>query len=257
MLGAIIGDVIGSRFEFHNHFSKEFDLFTDSNTLTDDTICTIAIADCFMNGSEDFATYLRRYCIEQIHAGYGTMFKEWLQDPTMGAYDSWGNGGAMRVSSVAYVVNTMEEAMDMAKRTCMVTHSHPEGIKGAQAVVMAIRLAMKGHDSENIALEIENEFGYDLLPTMADLWETCGEFDVSAKGSVPQAIICALESVSYEDAVRNAVSIGGDSDTIACMAGAIAEIMHGIPDDIKIDGLKRLPVKYIDIVEDFTNKFII
>jgi len=256
MIGAVIGDIIGSVYEMHNHFSKDFPLFNGGNSMTDDTVCTVAIADCLMNGNDDFDVYLRKYCLENIHAGYGGMFIKWLKDDSIGAYDSWGNGGAMRVSSVAYVATTLEEAMDMAKRTCMVTHSHPEGIKGAQALISAMWFVKEGHNAENIELMIENEFGYDLNQTMEDLWKTYGEFDVSAAGSVPQAIICALRSTSYEDAIRNAVSIGGDSDTIACMAGAIAELMYdGVPDEIKDKAFRALPPKYIAVIDQFTKKY--
>lgn len=260
MLGAICGDIIGSMHEFHNTRSKDFPLFSYGNTMTDDTVCTIAVADCFLNDSEEFDVYLRKYCSENIHAGYGGMFKKWIADPSIGPYESWGNGGAMRVSSVAYVTigKTIEEAMDLAKKTCDVTHNHPEAIKGAQAIVLAMRFAMNGHHPENIRSIIRDEFDFDynMDLSVSDIFDNYTGFDVSARGTVPQAIICAVESTSYEDAIRNAVSIGGDSDTIACMAGSIAEIMHGIPDDIKINATKHLPAKYIEVIDEFTKRYI-
>lgn len=255
MLGAIAGDIIGSVYEFHNHFSKDFPLFNYGNSFTDDTVCTIAIADCILNGNGDYDTYLRKHGTRFIHAGYGGMYIKWLQDETMGNYDSWGNGGAMRVSPAAYVDDDIDVILDTAKDTCIVTHSHPEGIKGAQAVVTAMYHTMAGNTPDEIRKFIEDDFGYE-LSTMTELWDTYGNFDVSAAGSVPQAIVCALESTSYEDAVRNAVSIGGDSDTIACMAGAIAEHMHGIPDDIQVRTLKYLPPDYYEIVQQFYARYI-
>ena len=256
MLGAIAGDIIGSVYEFHNHFSKDFPLFNGGNSFTDDTVCTIAIMDCILNGNDDYDVYLRKHGNRFIHAGFGGMFIKWLMDDTIKAYDSWGNGGAMRVSPVAYIDDDIDVVLNIAKDTCMVSHSHPEGIKGAQALVLAMYHAMSGNTPVEIRKIIETDIGYDLSASYTDLVETYGEFDVSAAGSVPQALICALESTSYEDAIRNAVSIGGDSDTIACMAGALAEILHGMPDDIKVMALKHLPPDYIDIVEQFNARFV-
>ena len=256
MLGAICGDVIGSVHEFHNCRSRDFPLFTRDNILTDDTVCTIAIADCFLNDSRDFATYLRKYCAENIHAGYGGMFRGWILDSTMGPYDSWGNGGAMRVSSVANVAETLEEALVLAEETCMVTHSHSDGIAGAQAIITAMFDAKENIDPAKIRANIEREFGYDLSKTTAELCALNLKFDVSAKGSVPLAITAALESVDFEDAMRGAISIGGDSDTIAAMAGGIAEIMHGIPEDIKEETRNRLPVSYHTVIDNYYDRFI-
>ncbi len=257
MLGAIAGDVIGSVYEFHNCRTKNFPLFTRDNTLTDDTVCTIAIADCLMNGKQDFDVYLRKYCLENIHAGYGGMFLKWLQDDTIGPYDSWGNGGAMRVSSVGYIASTRQEAMDLAKATCMVTHSHPDGIAGAQAVAVSMTYALAGDNPADIRAKIETEFGYDLSKTVSELQALKLKFDVSAKGAVPLALVSAFESTDFEDAIRNAVSLGGDSDTIACMAGAIAEILHGgIPEHIKEQTLNRMPASYIQVLNDFYDRYV-
>ena len=251
MLGAIAGDIIGSRFEMANFFSKDFELFTRDNTFTDDTICSVAIADCLLNSlSWNFASYLRHYCREVPHAGYGGMFKRWIGDEAKGPYGSWGNGGAMRVSAIPYIASDGWDAMSIAEKTCNVTHNHPDAINGARALVEAMCFAMDKLPVDRIRLAISEDYEYDLSSSVTDLQNMRLEFDVSAKGTVPLALICALESESFEDAIRNAISVGGDSDTIACMAGGLAEILHGgVPEYIKIEVYNRLPYKYIEIIE--------
>lgn len=235
MLGAICGDVIGSVYEGINVKHTEFPLFRDDCRYTDDTTLTIAVADAIMNG-KDFATTIREYGQAHPLAGYGSSFIAWLDDPSAGPYDSWGNGSAMRVSPVAWLFDTPEEVLEWAKKSAEVTHNHPEGIKGAQAIAMSILLARTGNSKEIIKHHIEDKFGYNLNRTIDEIRPTY-EFDVSCQGSVPESIIAFLESDNYEDCIRKAISIGGDSDTIAAMAGSIAEAYYNdIPREI-IDGV--------------------
>lgn len=252
MLGAIAGDIIGSIYERNNHKSKDFPLFTRDSTFTDDTVCSVAIADCLMNDPRmDFASYLRAYCNQVPHAGYGGMFKQWLQDETMGPYNSWGNGGAMRVSSVYFLeASSLNNLYEVVRATCYPTHNHEDAVSGATAIVIAMYLSSINCHIEEIRSALSEDFEYDLSLSVEDLQNMNLEFDVSARGSVPQALICALESTSYEDAIRNAISVGGDSDTIACMTGAVAEVIHGgVPNEIKKEAYLRLPSKYIEIIE--------
>jgi ADP-ribosylglycohydrolase len=230
MLGAIAGDIIGSIYEHANIKTKEFPLFGDGCRFTDDTVCTIAVADCLLNEG-DFADYLGRYALRYHTRGFGGMFMRWAKQWEREPYDSRGNGSAMRVSSVAHFARDEGEVLRLAEEQSAVTHSHPDGIAGAQATALAMWMAKEGADGPIIRQEITDRFGYDLTQSVDDIreWYT---FDVSCAGSVPQAITCALEATDYEDAIRNAVSIGGDTDTIACIAAGIAEMMFGLPDEI-------------------------
>lgn len=241
MLGAIIGDVVGSRYEFSSEKTKSFELFHPDCRLTDDSVMTIAVgcacADSDLNDEKDFAGsvawYMRRIGRLYPRAGYGGMFARWLASDFMPAYNSFGNGSAMRVSPVAWVAKTLEEAEKLAKWSAEVTHNHPEGIKGAQAVAAAIFLARKGVTKEEIKEYIEKNY-YTLDFTLDEIRPTY-KFDVTCQGSVPQAIQCFLEATDFEDAIRNAVSLGGDCDTQAAMAGAIAEAFYGIPEEIEAE----------------------
>ena len=225
MLGAIIGDIIGSRFERFNYKGKNFELFHESCKMTDDSILTMAVADAYMN-KKDYAATIKEYGRENPLAGYGGSFVGWLDSPDSKPYNSWGNGSAMRVSALAWLINDMAILMYEAKRSAEVTHNHPEGIKGAQAIAAAVLLARSKKDKTFIKDYIEKQFGYNLDRTVKSLVETY-EFDVSCQGSVPEAIICFLESIDFEDCIRTAISIGGDSDTIASMSAAIAEAYYG------------------------------
>jgi ADP-ribosylglycohydrolase len=249
VLGAIVGDIVGSIYEHDNIKSKNFPLFAERATFTDDTVCTVAIADGLLS-SGDFAGHLRTWVRRYPHAGYGGMFLRWAFADDRGPYGSWGNGSAMRVSPVAHSITETEAAMLIAERTAIVTHDHPEAVHGAQAVTMAIRLALQGQGRDQIRNAVEQRFGYDLSETMDSL-RSWYAFDVSCRGTVPPAIICALASNDFEDALRNAVSIGGDTDTIACITGGIAEAMHGIPRWIVEEGLARLDDDLRDVVERF------
>ncbi len=239
MLGAIIGDVIGSPYEFSSNKTKDFPLFKDGCRLTDDSYMTIAVgcacADANLNSERDFkanVTYwMRRIGRLYPNAGYGGMFFRWLKSDIMPAYNSFGNGSAMRISPVAWVAKTLEDAERLATWSAEITHNHPEGVKGAKSVAAAIFLARQGKSKEEIKDYIEKH--YYSLQFILDEIRPSYEFDVTCQGSLPQAIQCFLESTDFEDAIRNAVSLGGDSDTQAAIAGSIAEAYYGIPQTLK------------------------
>lgn len=231
MFGAIVGDVIGSPYEFFNCKSTNFQLFCEKTKFTDDTVLTIAVADAFMN-KKDYAKTLKEYAKKYPLAGFGGSFIQWVNGESMLPYNSWGNGSAMRVSSIGWLCNTLEEVLTEAEKTAEVTHNHSEGIKGAKAIASAVFLARTGNSKEKIKEYITSTFGYDLKRTLNEIRPDY-EFHVSCQKSVPEAIIAFLESENFEDCIRKAISIGGDSDTIAAMAGSIAEAYYkGIPQEI-------------------------
>lgn len=260
MLGAIVGDIVGSVYEFHNIKTKDFPLFRDDCFFTDDTVMTCAVAEAIMNGGErdDFIDAMKKYGRMYAEVGYGGRFKAWLESDTREPYNSFGNGSAMRVSPCAWVMDCgfcartgmwPENGRAGAKLSAEVTHNHPEGIKGAVATAAAIfmnRFNFGGyyHDygkpinddpvecKRQLKELIEKEYGYNLSRTLDEIRPTY-TFKVSCQGSVPEAIIAFLESTDFEDAIRNAISIGGDSDTLAAITGSIAEAAYGIPDWIK------------------------
>ncbi len=255
MLGAIIGDIIGSRFEKHNHKSKDFELFTSTSKFTDDTVLTIAIANALLKNG-DYAENIKKYALRYPFAGYGDTFKKWMFGLINGPYNSWGNGSAMRVSPIGYAFPDIITTLEEAEKSASITHNHSEGIKGAQAIALAVYLARTGNTKQEIKEGIVKGFMYD-LDRKIDNIRPIYEFDISCQGSVPEAIIAFLESSSFEDAIRNAISIGGDSDTIACMTGSIAEAYYQeIPMEIKQEAMKRLPKKLITTIERFTEKYI-
>ena len=248
MLGAIAGDIIGSIYEGRNIKTREFPLFGENCTFTDDTVCTIAVADCLLNDG-DFAMYLRMYVQRHPFCGYGGRFREWAMT-SMGPYNSWGNGSAMRVSPVAYFACDEQSLLELAERSAAVTHNHPDGIKGAQAVALTMWRAQAGVSPDAIRAEVADRFSYDLSRSVDDIRPSyC--FDVSCAGSVPQAITCALEASDYESTIRNAISIGGDSDTIACISGGIAEVLFGLPRDIAKRARGFLTEDLIKVVDRF------
>lgn len=272
MLGAIIGDIVGSKYEFQNIKTKEFPLFGKYCDFTDDSILTIATADWLLHGG-NVAEYYYRYAssYDNPMGGYGTGFLRWvcaIQDGSAYyAYNSCGNGSAMRVGPVGWLssdVPFMGERLILskAKESSECTHNHPEGIKGAQATALCIYLARKGASTNDIRKRIEEDFNYDLSLSVDEIrprysWQgldgagnggTC-------QGSVPQAIVCALEATDFEDAVRNAISIGGDSDTIGCITGSIAEALFGIPDDLREKGMSYLPQEFKKVIEEFEDKY--
>jgi len=225
MIGAIAGDIIGSVYEAHPIKTKEFPLFRPDCRFTDDSVLSIAVAQAILE-DRDYQTALWELGRKYPHAGYGGSFIRWLSSQNPEPYNSWGNGSAMRVSPVGFAFNTVETVLQEAVRTAEISHNHPAGLKGAQATALALFLARTIHDKEQIRTEISQRFGYDLDRTVADIRPFYG-FDVSCQGTVPEAIIAFLESESYEDAVRNAISLGGDSDTLACITGGIAEAYYG------------------------------
>ena len=263
MLGAILGDYIGSVYERFNIKSEDFPLFRDDCRFTDDTVLTVAVADVLMN-NKDYATTIKEYSRKYPLAGYGGNFINWVDSDNMQGYNSWGNGSAMRVSSVGWLFNSMEEVMSEAKRSAEVTHNHPNGIKGAQAIACCIFWArtslfsMEPLAKDDIKRKIEKHFEYDLNRTIDEIRPTY-EFDVSCEGSVPEAIIAFLESKDIESCIRKAISIGGDSDTIAAMAGGIAEAFYGtgkIPHTMSTHLFKALEKEepLIKIVNQFYEK---
>ena len=249
MLGAIAGDIVGSIYEHGNIKTKEFPLFGARCDFTDDTVCTVAVADCLM-ADGDFADYLRRYARAYPNRGYGGMFQQWAMTGG-GPYNSWGNGSAMRVSPVAHAARDERDLLDLAAQSSAVTHDHPDAIAGAQAVALAMWRARADVGADDIRREIAARFGYDLSPSVDDI-RPHYRFDVSSAGTVPQAITCALEATSYEDALRNAISIGGDSDTLACITGGIAELLFGLPDDIAETARGYLTGDFNAVVERFS-----
>jgi ADP-ribosylglycohydrolase len=256
MLGAIVGDVIGSVHERARTKTKDFPLLTTESRFTDDTVLTVAVADCLLYGRDyvdTFHDYFRAY----PNAGYGKTFWLWASAGRREPYQSWGNGSAMRVSPVAYAGTTLDEVLAEARRSAAVTHDHEEGIRGAQATAAAVYLARTGGTKEQIRRCIEEKFDYFLDETLDELRPTY-QFDASCQWSVPQSILAFLESSGFEDAVRNAISLGGDADTMACIAGAIAEAYYGgVPTEIAEPVLARLDDRLRSVVNVFRERYCI
>lgn len=260
MLGAIVGDIIGSIYEKNNIKSKDFPLFQDQSCFTDDTVLTVAIAELILNKGknlvatdyiEQFKSYFNRY----PNAGYGGSFKKWAASNNPQPYSSWGNGSAMRVSPISFAFNDIDSVLLAAKHSAEVTHNHPEGIKGAQATASVIFLARIGQNKTVIKDYIETNFAYNLSQSLDEIRENYS-FDVSCQGSVPQAIIAFLESTDFEDAIRNAISLGGDSDTIACISGGIAHAFYRkVPEVISEQALKYLDSNLRSVTEKFLNQY--
>ena len=248
MTGAIAGDIIGSVYEFDNIKTTDFPLFTNESDYTDDTIMTVAVADWLLNGG-DLAKVMQRYGREYPYptGGYGGRFSGWLREKDPLPYNSWGNGSAMRVSAVGWMFDSLGKTLEVAKETAVVTHNHPEGIKGAQATAAAIYLARTGKSKQDIKQYIETTFSYDLGRTCDEI-RPFYRFNESCQGTVPEAIIAFLDSSDFENAICLAVSLGGDSDTLACITGGIAEAFYGIPEDIKLEVKKRIPEKFNEII---------
>ena len=260
MIGSIIGDIVGSVYEFsvNNIKTKEFELFSKEGDFTDDSILTCATADWLLhrgNAGEYYAEYGLKY--PSPMGGYGSRFVVWLycaKDKNHSPYNSCGNGSAMRVGPVGWAYDTVEEVLEMAKKSAECTHNHPEGIKGAQAVALAILMSRQKYSKEAIRTEIERRFGYNLHFTCDEIRptytmkETCQE-------SVPQAIVAFLEGKDFEDSIRNAISIGGDSDTIGCITGSIAEAFYGVPEELRKKAMEYLPDELKTIVTEFENKY--
>ena len=249
MLGAIIGDIVGSVYEWRNIKTKEFPLFRQNSVFTDDTVMTIAIAEGLMNGGrpDDFINAMKRIGRMYPSTGYGGHFRNWLFTDDRNPYNSWGNGSAMRVLPVGWMFDSLEATENVAEVSAAVTHNHPEGIKGAQATAAAIFLARNGKTKEEIKSYIEIKYGYELSRTLDEIRPTY-VFDVSCQGTVPEAIIAFLESNDFEDAIRNAISLGGDSDTLAAITGSIAEAAYGVPETIKDKAVSLLDEPLLDVL---------
>lgn len=254
MIGAIAGDIIGSIYEHFPIKTKDFPLFDVRCRFTDDSVLTIAVADAILTG-RPYVESIREIGRRYPDAGYGGHFIQWLHSSEPRPYHSWGNGAAMRVSPVGFAFDTADEVLHQAAMTAELSHNHPEGVKGAQATALAVFLARTGHDKAEIRERISRRFGYDLDRSVDDI-RPGYTFDVSCQGSVPEAIIAFLDSVSYEDAVRNAVSLGGDSDTLACMTGGIAEAFYGeVPDAIRAKVKDCLTPDLLAVTEAFRRKY--
>ena len=250
MIGAIVGDIIGSVHEGSGTKTKDFPLFVEDSRFTDDTVLTVAVADQLLHGGE-FVDLFHDYFHAWPSAGYGMSFIRWAGHRHREPYNSWGNGSAMRVSPVGFAGDSLEEVMAVSQKIAEVTHNHPEGIRGAQATAVAIYLARIGRDKRDIKSHLETTFGYQLSDRLDDIRDAY-EFDVSCQGSVPQSIIAFLESDDYEDAVRNAISLGGDADTMACIAGGVAEAFYGgVPDHIRTQAFNRLEEPLQVVVAEF------
>lgn len=259
MLGAIAGDIIGSVYEGKRRWlverSADFrPLFAARACCTDDTVLTVAVADWVLHGG-DLAVLLKDYYRRYPGAGFGGDFRRWAASEESGPYGSWGNGSAMRVGPVAWACDTAAEVLHRAEESARVTHDHPEGIKGAQATALATFLARSGAAKWEIRDEVERRFGYDLSARLDDIRPSFA-FDSSCRGTVPPAIVAFLESADYEHAVRLAVSLGGDCDTLACIAGGIAAAAYGgVPGPIRAEALARLDGPLRSVVDEFEGRF--
>ena len=254
LIGAIAGDIIGSAYEFNSTKNYEFILFSDSSEYTDDTVMTVANADWLL--SDDSLKGIMLDYGNRYSAGYGGWFIGWLWSENPQPYNSFGNGSAMRVSPVGWAFDTLEETLVAAKRSAEVTHNHPEGIKGAQATAACIFWARKGKTKQQMKEYVEALFGYDLSRTCDEIRPTY-QFEPSCQKTVPESIIAFLESTDYESAVRLAVSLGGDADTMGAITGGIAEAYYGgVPEHIRKEVLKRLPNEIIDVMQKFYQKFV-
>ena len=247
MLGAIVGDIVGSSREFNPIKTKDFPLFDGISQPTDDTVLTLAVGRAILDNLP-FAETLRDYALAHP-TSYGHGFWDWAMRGDLKSYGSWGNGASMRTSACAWLASDLAEALNLAERQSSVTHDHPQAIRGAQATTLAIYLARVGWDPRAIRTYVARISGYDLSPSVDEFRET-SQFEVNSWLSVPRAIVCALEARDFEDAIRNAVSLGGDADTEACIAGAIAEARFGgVPADLEREARSRIE-GWDDLLED-------
>ncbi|MGQ9682537.1 MAG: ADP-ribosylglycohydrolase family protein [Anaerolineae bacterium] len=256
MIGALAGDIIGSVYEHRRIKTKDLTLFHPHCRFTDDSVLTIAIAQAILDG-KTYLEAVRCTGLQYPDAGYGGSVIEWLYAPDPKPYRSWGNGSAMRASPVGWAFDSVEAVLREAARTAEITHNHPEGIKGAQAVALAVFLGRTTHDKGTIKKEKAERFGYNLERTVDEI-RPAYRFDVSRQGTVPEAIIAFLDATSYEDAVRNAISLGGDSDTLACISGAIAEAHFGpVPEPIRTRALALLTPDLRRVTQRFCSRYLV
>jgi ADP-ribosylglycohydrolase len=255
MFGAIAGDIIGSVFEFDDRKPEyNFELFSGKSEFTDDSVLTVALADSILSG-ENYTKKLKEYFLLYPGRGYGGGFLQWAASSSMLPHNSWGNGSAMRVSPVGWAYNRLDDVLEKAKQSAEVTHNHPEGIKGAQAAAASIFLAREGSSKKEIKDYVQKNFGYNLELDLDDLIENYS-FNESCKNTVPQAIYTFLISEDFEDSIRKGIIVGGDSDTLACINGAIAEAFYrGVPELIKEEVTSRLDKRLMNIILEFNSKF--
>lgn len=250
MIGAIAGDMVGSIYEFYSIKTTEFPLFSPGCRFTDDTVLTVALADAILN-SADYTEKLKEYYRRYPKAGFGGSFRNWAESADNNPYNSWGNGAAMRISPVGFAYESLAETLQMAEKFTAVTHNHPEGIKGACATAAVIYLARTGSDKEKIRSYIENTFGYDLHRSV-DSIRPDYHYEISCQKTVPEAIIAFLDSTDFENALRLAVSLGGDSDTLACITGGMAQAFYGmVPLGIEKEVFARLDAPLEEVTHQF------
>ena len=249
MFGAIAGDVIGSVYEHRSIKTTDFPLFQKCSRFTDDTVLTVAVAYAILQ-KVDYAVSLRMFGRKYHDAGYGSAFFGWIFEDDGQPYNGWGNGSAMRVSPVGFAFDTLDQVLYEAKRSAEVSHNHPEGIKGAQAIASAIFLARNQYDKKKIKTYIEQEFNYNLSRKIVNIRKNYN-FDVTCQGSVPESIICFLDANSFEDCIRNCISLGGDADTMGAIAGGIAEAYYGVPKEIEERVYEYLDDEFLGIFERF------
>lgn len=248
--GAVCGDIIGSIYEGRSTKDYNFEILSAHSQFTDDTVCSIAVADALVSNAP-LPISLQQWCRRYPRAGYGGGFFQWIFSKHPEPYHSFGNGSAMRVSPIGAYATSIDECLRLAEKSASVTHSHPEGIKGAQAVALAIFMSVHGVSKDKIKVEIESRFNYDLSRKYADI-QPGYRFEISCQKSVPEAIICFLESEDYESAVRRAVALGGDADTQAAIAGSIAAAYYGaIPEDILTNCMAKLPDEMLSVIDSF------
>ena len=262
-IGALIGDYSGSKYEwsnFHGAITDKMD-FIETGKFTDDSVLTIATMDWINNDikygkNHGFAPYLRMWAKRYPNAGYGGKFRIWVDSDSNEPINSFGNGAGMRVSPCAYYANTLEECLELAKKSAEATHNHPEGVKGAQAIAEAIYLARSGAGKDGIKKVIEEDFGYELDKELDEIGTKAHKFDATCQVTVPEAIICFLKSSNFLDAIRNAIYIGGDTDTVAAMAASIAEAYYGIPHFIEETMKEKLPEDFKEVIYTFNENML-
>lgn len=248
MIGAIIGDIVGSRFEFNNHRSTEFEFFHPNCDFTDDTVMTVAVADAIMSG-RPFGETMHEYGNRYVNRGYGGRFFQWLNADDYRPYNSFGNGSAMRVSPCAFLAKgNREKALTWASASAVCTHNHPEGVKGALAITDLILMASERRSKDEIRKMAEDLYGYDMDFTIDEI-RPYYRFNETCQKTVPQAIECFIESHDFESAIRIAISLGGDSDTIANITGGIAEAYYGVPEEMVSEARKMLPPEMCKVID--------
>jgi ADP-ribosylglycohydrolase len=254
MIGAIAGDIIGSVYEARPIKTVDFPLFSRHSCFTDDSVLTLAVAEAILD-TTDYAAALRAWARRYPNAGYGMSFFRWVFDDTAGPYNSWGNGSAMRVSPVGFAFNDEARVLKEAEKSAIATHNHPEGVKGAQATALAVYLARTGSSKADMRKALTDRYGYDLDRRLDDI-RPAYRFDISCQGTVPAAFIAFYESTDYQDAVRKAISLGGDSDTLACITGGLAQAFYGaIARDILKQVRNRLPNEFLAVINRFNEEF--